>query len=185
MDVLGVKYDELHKLQPGQDPAAFKLSARYHENGKALAHGDLNGDGAVDLIGTNSSGFDYGGDGQEFDFTFGPAFVWINEPPQNHWIALRLVGRMAIDGTGSNADGIGARVHLTADVAGNRIPLTQVREVHAGSSYLSTDSVELEFGLGKARVVDEVRIEWPSGRTQTLAGLAVDGVVVVEEPAGN
>ena len=182
VDVLGVRYDELHLLKPGQDPAAFKLSARYHENGKALAHGDLNGDGAVDLIGTNSSGFDYGGDGQEFDFTFGPTFVWINEPPQNSWITLRLAGRMAIDGTGSNADGIGARVHLTADVSGDGGALTQVREVKAGSSYLSTDSVELEFGLGKAQIVDEVRIQWPSGRTQTLTGLEVNRAVAITEP---
>ena len=185
VDVLGVRYDELHLLEPGQDPAAFKLSARYHENGKGLAHGDLNGDGAVDLIGTNSSGFDYGGDGQEFDFTFGPTFVWINEPPENRWITLRLVGRMGIDGTGSNADGIGARVYLTADVSGDGSAVTQTREVRAGSSYLSMDSVEVEFGLGSAHVVDEVRIAWPSGRTQTLMGLEPNRVAVVEEPAGD
>ena len=185
VDVLGVRYDELHLLEPGQDPAAFKLSARYHENGKGLAHGDLNGDGAVDLIGTNSSGFEYGGDGQEFDFTFGPTFVWINEPPENRWITLRLVGRMAIDGTGSNADGIGARVYLTADISGDGSAVTQTREVRAGSSYLSMDSVEVEFGLGSAHVVDEVRIAWPSGRTQTLTGLEPNRVAVVEEPAGD
>ena len=185
VDVLGVRYDELHLLEPGQDPAAFKLSARYHENGKGLAHGDLNGDGAVDLIGTNSSGFEYGGDGQEFDFTFGPTFVWINEPPENRWITLRLVGRMAIDGTGSNADGIGARVYLTADVSVDGSAITQTREVRAGSSYLSMDSVEVEFGLGSAQVVDEVRIAWPSGRTQTLTGLEPNRVAVVEEPAGD
>ena len=185
VDVLGVRYDELHLLEPGQDPAAFKLSARYHENGKGLAHGDLNGDGAVDLIGTNSSGFDYGGDGQEFDFTFGPTFVWVNEPPENRWITLRLVGRMAIDGTGSNADGIGARVYLTADVSGDGSAVTQTREVRAGSSYLSMDSVEVEFGLGSAHVVDEVRIAWPSGRMQTLTGLEAGQVAVIEEPAGD
>ena len=32
------------------------LRIKFHENGKGLAHGDLNGDGYVDLIGTNSSG---------------------------------------------------------------------------------------------------------------------------------
>ena len=182
LDILGVKYDRLHELKPGQDPVAFKLSARYHENGKGVAHGDLNGDGSVDLIGTNSSGLDFGGDGQQFDWTPGPLFMWINEPGDNHWITLRLQGRMAIDGTGSNADGIGARVHLTASVSGEDSPLTQVREVKAGSSYISMDTIELEFGLGNATTVDEVRITWPSGRTQTLTDLHANQVLTVTEP---
>ena len=182
LDIMGVKYDRLHELKPDQDPVAFKLSARYHENGKGLAHGDLNGDGYVDLIGTNSSGLDFGGDGQQFDWTPGPTFMWINQPGDNHWITLRLQGRMAIDGTGSNADGIGARVHLTAAITPNDDPLTQVREVKAGSSYLSMDTVELEFGLGSATIVDEVQITWPSGRTQILTDLPADQVVLVTEP---
>ena len=182
LDIMGVKYDRLHELKPGQDPVAFKLSSRFHENGKGLAHGDLNGDGYVDLIGTNSSGLDFGGDGQQFDWTPGPTFMWINQPGDNHWITLRLQGRMAIDGMGSNADGIGARVHLTASVSDGDSPITQVREVKAGSSYLSMDSVELEFGLGSASVVDEVRIAWPSGRTQTLTDLPANQIVTVTEP---
>ena len=185
LDIMGVKYDRLHELKPGQDPVAFKLSPRYHENGKGLAHGDLNGDGYVDLIGTNSSGLDFGGDGQQFDWTPGPTFMWINQPGDNHWITLRLQGRMAIDGTGSNADGIGARVYLKASLSGEDEPITQVREVKAGSSYLSMDTVELEFGLGSTSIVDEVRIIWPSGRTQLLTDLPADQVVTVTEPTEN
>ena len=185
LDIMGVKYDRLHELKPGQDPAAFKLSSKYHENGKGLAHGDLNGDGYVDLIGTNSSGLDFGGDGQQFDWTPGPTFMWINQPGDNHWITLRLQGRMAIDGTGSNADGIGSRVYLKASVSGEDSPITQVREVKAGSSYLSMDTVELEFGLGRASIADEVRITWPSGRTQTLTALPANQIITITEPTEN
>ena len=181
LDILGVKYDDLHKLLPDQDPVAFKVSSRYHENGKGLAHGDLNGDGFVDLIGTNSSGLDFAGDGQQFEIALGPTFVWINQPGDNHWVALRLRGRMAVDGTGSNADGIGARVYLRADL-GEGVEVTQVREVKAGSSYLSMDTVELEFGLGSASIVEEVRILWPSGRSQLLTDLPVNQTVTVTEP---
>ncbi len=179
LDVMGVRYDE---IEPGKDPLAYKLSAKYHENGKGLAHGDLNGDGSVDLIGTNSSGLTFAGDGQQFEKTLGPTFVWINQPVGGSWITLRLKGRMAIDGGGSNADGIGARVYLTTTVAADGKPLTQVREVKAGSSYLSMDSVELEFGLGSATVVDSIEVHWPSGRRQTLTNVDAERVLEVVEP---
>ena len=182
LDILGVKYDRLHELISGGNPLSYKLSAKYHENGKGVAHGDLNGDGYVDLIGSNSSGLDFGGDGQQYDWVPGPLFMWINQTGDNNWITLRLQGRMAIDGTGSNADGIGARVHLTASVSDEESAATQVREVKAGSSYISMDTVELEFGLGEATSVDEVTITWPSGRTQVLTGIAANQVLTVTEP---
>ncbi len=184
IDVQGVRYDKIDTLEPGQDPASIKLTPRYHENGKGLAHGDLNGDGYVDLIGTNSGGMMFTGEGYDADYAPGPTFMWINEPGDNHWITLRLEGRMAVDGTGSNADGIGARVYLKTSPDDGSGPITQVREVQAGSSYLSMDSVELEFGLGSVSVVEEVTILWPSGRAQILTGLIADQVVKVTEPEG-
>ena len=184
IDVQGVRYDDIPSLEPGQDPAAIKLTPRYHENGKGLAHGDLNGDGYVDLIGTNSGGLLFTGEGYDSDYSPGPTFMWINEPGSNNWITLRLEGRMAVDGTGSNADGIGARIYLKAIVADGSEPIIQVREAQAGSSYLSMDSVELEFGLGSASKVEEVNIIWPSGRAQTLTGLDVNQVMKITEPPG-
>ena len=88
---------------------------------------------------------------------------------------------MAIDGTGSNADAIGARVYLKS-VTKEGGPLVQVQEVRAGSSYLSMDSIDLEFGVGAARVVDEITILWPSGRKQVLTDLSVNQVISITEP---
>ena len=111
-----------------------------------------------------------------------PTFVWINQTGRNNWITLRLEGRMAVDGSGSNADGIGARVYLRATLTDGGQPLIQPREVQAGSSYLSTDSLDLEFGLGNASKVEEVTILWPSGRIQTLTDLPINQVVKITEP---
>ena len=83
---------------------------------------------------------------------------------------------MGVDGTGSNADAVGARVYL---VVGGR---TQVQEVRAGSSYLSMDSIAPEFGLGDAEVVDQIRVRWPSGRTQVIEDVPADQVVQITEP---
>ena len=53
-------------------------------------------------------------------------------------------------------------------VAG-RSPHVQVQEVIAGSSYLSMDSLDLEFGLGSATAADNIEIRWPSGVVQDIA----------------
>ena len=182
LDVVGVDYSD-----PADDGGlglkSRRISNRFHENGKGLAHGDLDGDGYVDLVGTNSSGLVWGsGDHTYLVPAPGPVFVWMNGGGDNHWISLRLRGRMGIDGTGSNADAVGARVLLTALVHPGEEPLVQLQEARAGSSYLSMDSIDLEFGLGRATVVDEIKILWPSGRRQVLENVAVDQVLLVTEP---
>ena len=45
---------------------------------------------------------------------------------------------------------------------------TQRHLVLASSSYLSGMPLEAYVGLGGAAVADEVIVEWPDGRTQTL-----------------
>ena len=200
LDITEVNYADLERKKI--TPAMARVSLEYHENGKGVAHGDLNGDGFVDLIGTNSSGDVFtqpervvpGSAKSRFTSPLqqmtspvrsapGPLFVWMNGGGPNHWITLRLRGRMAIDGAGSNADGIGARVMVKTRIAGSPTSLVQVQEVRAGSSYLSMDSIDLEFGLGAATIVEEISIRWPSRRTQTLRNVAVDRVLTVTEPA--
>ncbi len=142
--------------------------------------GDLNGDGYVDLIGTNSRGMVHLPPIRaELP---GPLFVWMNGGGENNWLSLRLKGRMAVDGTGSNADGIGARVYVMTERDGGGPPLVQVQEVLGGSSYISMDSIDLEFGLGQAAQVEKIQVFWPSGRRQTLTNVDVNQALVIEEP---
>jgi hypothetical protein len=94
-----------------------------------------------------------------------------------HWIAIRLQGgRTDKNHSGSNRDGIGARVEVWA---GGR---EQVAERVASSGYLSQDDGRLHFGLGAAGKVDKIVVHWPGGREQTLEGQSVDRVLTVEEP---
>ena len=182
LDIDRVDYSILDPLDPGFKPEAQRIDPRFHENGKGLAHGDLNGDGYLDLIGTNSRGFIHKPPIRaELP---GPLFIWMNGGGDNNWISLQLRGRMAIDGTGSNADGIGARVYITSKPEGVDPPLVQVQEVLGGSSYISMDSINLEFGLGQAEQVKKIQIFWPSGRQQTLTDVEVNQVLLIEEPEG-
>jgi hypothetical protein len=89
---------------------------------------------------------------------------------------------MTIDGTGSNADGIGARVYLRDSEWSTNADGIQVQEVLGGSSYMSMDSLDLEFGLGRVTDIDEITVIWPSGRIQTLTDVPADRVLQITEP---
>ena len=181
IDIQGVDYSITDTHDPDFDAERQRMDPRFHENGKGLASCDLNGDGYVDLIGTNSNGPLFLGP-SIIDFFPGPLFVWQNGGGDGHWISLRLKGRMAVDGTGSNADGVGARVFVTTDVGGGESH-TQVRDVLASSTFLGMSCLDLHFGLGEASEVTEISILWPSGVWQILTDKDVDQVLEIVEPA--
>jgi hypothetical protein len=82
---------------------------------------------------------------------------------------VKLTGRM------SNRDAIGAR--MTVTVGGT----SMLREVSGGSGLFSMNEMTQYFGLAQETVVDQVLIEWPSGKTQTLNNLSADQILEVTE----
>jgi hypothetical protein len=125
---------------------------------RALAAGDIDNDGDLDLLVTNN--------GQTADL------LRNDGGHRGNALVVRLAGKA------SNRDGVGARVRL---VAGSR---AQIREVKAGSSYLSQSDLRLHFGLGRAATVDRVEVRWPSGRTEVLQKIAANGIITVAEGEG-
>jgi hypothetical protein len=83
--------------------------------------------------------------------------------------------RVALEGTRSNRDGVGARVTLSA---GGR---TQIRERKGGGSYLSASDPRLHFGLGSATRIERIEVRWPSGRVDTQTDLPVDRQILLRE----
>jgi hypothetical protein len=90
---------------------------------------------------------------------------------REHWLRLKLVG------TRSNRDAVGARIVLQAN------GLRQMREVRAGSGYLSGSSLIQHFGLETATRVDEIRVRWPSGAQTLLRNVAPNRTLVLREGA--
>ena len=58
----------------------------------------------------------------------------------------------------------------------------QVREINNAASYLSSNDMRLHVGLGDAAEVQQLEIQWPSGRRQTLTGVKANQVLTVKEP---
>jgi tetratricopeptide (TPR) repeat protein len=87
---------------------------------------------------------------------------------RNECGARRPALAIHLRGTASNRDAIGARAELGA----------QVKSVQAGSGYLSQSTKTLYFGSPDAR---NVRIRWPSGKTQQFTNLEPGFVYDIEE----
>ncbi len=57
------------------------------------------------------------------------------------------------------------------------------REVHAGSSYLSSEDPRVQFGLGGAAEVRALVVRWPGGGETRLSGVAANELVEVKAPS--
>jgi hypothetical protein len=124
---------------------------------RALAMGDIDNDGDVDLLITNNGA--------------APNLL-LNEGGSGNAILIRVIG------TKSNRGAIGTRLTLTT---GQR---RQIREVQSGSSYLSQNDLRAHFGLGSATRSERLDIRWPSGMTESVRDLPANHVVTIREGEG-
>jgi hypothetical protein len=126
---------------------------------RGVALADYDRDGRMDMFVVDQSGSPH---------------LYRNVTPigNDHWLEVNTVG------TTSNRDGCGARLTLTAGGA------TMIGEVFCGSTSVSSgsDSV-VHFGLGTAKQVSKLVIQWPSGKRQELQNLAPDRLITVTEPS--
>jgi hypothetical protein len=144
---------------------------------RALAAGDVDNDGDLDLLITNN------GAGVNLLLNEGaagrPARRSSSEGASDAEAAASanaiLVG---VIGTKSNRSGIGTRLTLTT--GGRR----QLREVQSGSSYLTQNDLRAHFGLGAAKRSERLEIRWPSGATDVIENLPANHVITVREGEG-
>ena len=124
---------------------------------RGAAYGDINNDGALDLLIASNGG---------------PTALFRNTGTKNHSLRIKLIGAK------SNRDGIGAIVRVSSGSD------TQSQMLRSGSSYLSSSELILTFGLGSHSQADSIEIRWPSGQSDHLTNVAADQVVTIKENQG-
>lgn len=146
-------FRNLGDLQMENVSTAWGLDHRGVSYGAAM--GDLDGDGDLDIVYTN--------------YKAGPTLLR-NESTTGKRVVF------ALQGTASNRYGVGATVSVTT---GN---LHQVRQLVVARGVLSSSEPVLHFGLGDAKRVDHLTVDWPSGIRQEFTGLEAGRKYTITEP---
>ena len=118
------------------------------QKGSAVAIGDVNGDGATDIL--QVLGGEYPGD-------IFPRALFMNPGNENHWLELQL------EGTKTNRSAIGARIKIEAETPrGSR---TFHAVVSSGGSYGGSPLAQ-HIGLGDATRIKQIEVTWPNSHAE-------------------
>src|SRR6266566_4893547 len=136
--------------------AAWGIDLPSFSNG--AAYGDLDGDGAPDLVVNNVND---------------EAFIYRNNArtqlPANHFLQVRLTGDSA------NPFAVGARVTLRG---GGR---EFMQELEPTRGFQSSVDYTLTFGVGRIDTLESVSVDWPDRRTSSMSHVGTNQRLTIRE----
>ncbi len=122
------------------------------------AYGDLDNDGDLDLVVNNVNM---------------PVFVYRNNAekifPDNHYLKFILIGE------NKNLQALGAKITIEAN--GNKFYLEQMPM----RGFESTMDNRPNFGLGKLEMVDQIKVEWPTGKFTVLDSVRTNQIITLRQ----
>ena len=133
------------------------------QKGHGIAFADVDNDGDQDI---------YAVMGGAYEGDFYPNVLFENPGHDGRFLTLILEGRS------SNRSAIGARIDVELD--GDDGTRHVYATVSTGGSFGSS-SLRQELGLGAARAIRRVTIDWPGGDRQVVTGIELDRAVAVVE----
>ncbi len=126
------------------------------------AYADLDNDGDLDLVVSNQNA---------------PASLYRNFTRENHADENYL--QLVLSGAGNNTGAIGARVHVY-----NKGKV-QFFEKMSTRGFQSRMTDRIHVGLGTAKKVDSVIVEWPLGGRQVIKEVAANQILAIKEVEHN
>jgi len=140
--------------------AAWGINRPSFSNG--AAYGDLDGDGAPDLVVNNVND---------------EAFIYRNNAraqlPANHYLQVRL------EGDSANRFAVGARVTLRTQ--GRQF----MQELEPTRGFQSSVDYTLIFGVGRVDTLESVTVDWPDGRTSGMSHVGTNQPLTIRESDGH
>lgn len=125
---------------------------------RALAAGDLDGDGAIDLVVTTVGNR--------------PRVLRNTAAQRGHWLLVRALDPKR------KRDAYGAEVRVRA---GER---RWLRIINPGDSYQSSSDPRAHFGLGEVAQFDAIHVLWPDGLAEVFPGGTADRVLELRRGEG-
>ena len=122
------------------------------------AYGDLDNDGCLDLVVNNVNM---------------PAFVYRNNSKKQHPENKFL--KVTLQGEGMNRFGVGAQVTVYYNHT------LSYQEHMPSRGFESSVDNRLNFGLGKAKMLDSVIVNWPDGRRKILKGVLPNQTIAIKQ----